>query len=221
MDTINSIIDSILKSKAYVQSVEYVQQNVLGAAPTLHVQEPEFFLCVFIAVFMGVQCMVQGYMVPMARFQIYTKEYFLKHFPEFKGWTPHEGYPDMGCGYYSKHLSHEHWLLINNAQRAHYNHLEQLTSNVLTLLVAGAFYPTVSARIGVCVVVGRMLYSLGYTQIGARARTPGGIIAALGSMGLTALAMYGAYNFAGGSAAFLKLLSFNDGPAAAAAKEEM
>jgi uncharacterized membrane protein YecN with MAPEG domain len=178
------------------------------SSPTLHTHEPAYGLCLLVALVMTVQCTLQGFLVPLQRFKVYTKDYFAKHFAEFKGWTPHEGYPDMGCGYYSKHLSHENWLLINNAQRAHYNHLESLLFNVLALLVAGAFHPVLSARLGIGVVVGRVLYALGYTQFGARARSPGAIVLDVCGIALTGIALISAFNFAGGKAALWECISF-------------
>ena len=61
----------------------------------------------------------------------------------------------------------------------------------------------VSVSLGAGVVVGRLLYSLGYTQIGARARTPGAIVLDLSGFSLTGLAMYACWHYAGGGAALM------------------
>ena len=163
------------------------------SSPTLHTHEPAYGLCLLVAVVMALQCTLQA--APIQRFKVYTRT-ISQHFPEFKGWTPTQGYPDMGCGYYSKHLSHENWLLINNAQRAHYNYLESLTANV-TLLVAGCSTP--------CSLHGSMGVSSAASSTPsdtpsfepARARPAP---SSSTSASLTAIALISAFNFAGGRA---------------------
>ncbi|MCJ1234564.1 hypothetical protein MMC14_002525 [Varicellaria rhodocarpa] len=53
--------------------------------------------------------------------------------------------------------------LFNCAQRAHANYLEALPSLLVTLLISGLKYPSVSAGLGAVWGVGRIVYTLGYT----------------------------------------------------------
>ncbi|KAK8228716.1 hypothetical protein BKA81DRAFT_403267 [Phyllosticta paracitricarpa] len=54
--------------------------------------------------------------------------------------------------------------LFNCAQRAHYNFIENHTSFLTALFVAGIKYPVASSVMGALWGVGRVLYATGYTR---------------------------------------------------------
>lgn len=98
------------------------------------------------------------------------------HASEIGGEITKGGYPDMGCGTYAQALSYKDWFRFNNAQRAHYNFLEGLASTVLLIIVGGIYYPVISASFGLAHIIGRLIYSVGYTYRGPAGRTIGAII---------------------------------------------
>lgn len=54
--------------------------------------------------------------------------------------------------------------LFNCAQRAHANYVENQPSTVIALLIAGLRYPRLSAVLGVGWIIGRIIFTLGYTR---------------------------------------------------------
>ena len=110
--------------------------------------------------------------VQIPRAKTYTQEYLNKNFLEehikaFPKETklPKQGYPDMGCGYYSSKLTYKQWFEMNIAQRVHWNFLEQVLIVVFLLLVAGLKHPAWAFYLGVAFSVGRILNAIGYTLI--------------------------------------------------------
>jgi glutathione S-transferase len=96
------------------------------------------------------------------------------------------GYPDMGMGRYSDSLSYSDWLLLANAQRAHYNYVEGFGSVVTLALVSGLKYPVPTA-IGCGVyALGREIFNQVYTDIkqGADSRMRGAAILDIALVGL-------------------------------------
>lgn len=89
---------------------------------------------------------------------------------------PKEGYPDMGSGRFAEKLSYKDWYIFNNGQRIHYNYLEALTSVVTFLLIGGLLYPWVAVAFGGAYIVGRIIFHIGYSRLGARGRSIGFII---------------------------------------------
>jgi len=82
----------------------------------------------------------------------------------------------MGNGYYSKNLSYSQWYKFNNAQRVHYNYLEWIASCITFLLIAGLYFPILSASLGLGVVVARIIYSFGYSAKGPHGRLIGALL---------------------------------------------
>mmetsp|Transcript_39481 Transcript_39481/g.60284 ORF Transcript_39481/g.60284 Transcript_39481/m.60284 type:complete len:109 (-) Transcript_39481:35-361(-) len=78
----------------------------------------------------------------------------------------------MGNGWFSQNLTYKHWYLLNNAQRAHQNFVESLPMSIVTLLVMGLLYPTVTLVYGVLAVLSRYGYAYFYTKSGPNARMP-------------------------------------------------
>ncbi|TPX31983.1 hypothetical protein SmJEL517_g04816 [Synchytrium microbalum] len=100
-------------------------------------------------------------------------------------------YPDMGSGRHAAKLTEAAWTEFNNYQRAHYNYVENITPVTVLLLTGGLFYPLVSAGLGVTYIVGRYVYSTGYTSSGANGRGIGAGILHIGDIGLLGVSVYG------------------------------
>lgn len=79
-------------------------------------------------------------------------------------------YPEM---YSDKHP------IFNCYQRAHQNTLEQLPFFLVTLLLAGVRFPCYGAMAGAAWVVGRVVYTLGYSSGEPGKRMPGALISML------------------------------------------
>jgi hypothetical protein len=102
------------------------------------------------------------------------------------------GYPDMGHGRYAQFMPYDKWVRFNNAQRAHYNMVEQSAPTLVCLAGAGLFFPKLSASLGFAFSIGRILYAMGYTtNKGADGRVLGVVIAEMATLGLFLSALYG------------------------------
>jgi glutathione S-transferase len=93
------------------------------------------------------------------------------------------GYPDMGNGHYAQKISYRDWWDFNNAQRAHYNFVEQIASIVVFLAVGGAYYPIEAAAFGLVFFIARILYCWYRSEAGA-ANPLRRVGAGLGDVGL-------------------------------------
>jgi uncharacterized membrane protein YecN with MAPEG domain len=82
----------------------------------------------------------------------------------------------MGSGRYSQELPYNEWLRFNNAQRSHYNFVEGISTAITLLIIGGFYYPVVSASFGLAMIIGRFVYSIGYTARGAPGRLIGVIL---------------------------------------------
>jgi uncharacterized membrane protein YecN with MAPEG domain len=94
----------------------------------------------------------------------------------------------MGCGWYSRKLSYSSWYQFNNAQRAHYNFVESIAATTLLLIVGGLYQPIIAASTGLAMIIGRLIFAIGYTYSGPKGRTIGGIIIDIGYLVLLVLA---------------------------------
>jgi uncharacterized membrane protein YecN with MAPEG domain len=83
------------------------------------------------------------------------------------------GYPDMGSGRYSAELSYGDWFRFNNAQRVHYNFVEGISTAITLLIIGGFYYPIPAAAFGLAMIIGRIIYSVGYTASGPSGRIIG------------------------------------------------
>lgn len=102
-----------------------------------------------------------------------------------------EGYPDMGSGVYSQLLPYTNWVTFNNAQRAHYNMIEQTGPLCATIAAVGLFYPCLTGALGVAYAIGRVLYAHGYrTNKGANGRVVGVIIVDVTLLSVYIIAIY-------------------------------
>lgn len=113
-----------------------------------------------------------------------------EHEKYFKHKMNAAGYPDMGNGRYSQHLSYEQWLHFNNRQRGHYNMIESSGPLLACLITAGLEYPRVAGGLGIIYALGRMLYAVGYSgKKGADGRGPGAAVSGLSGFALNILAL--------------------------------
>ncbi len=154
----------------------------------------------------GFHVIMTGFRVGAARQKVFSKEFMASKEmsqlqDEHKKVTGEAiakgGYPDMGNGRYSDKLSYEHYLLLNNAQRAHGNYIEGAGSIIAFTLLAGLFYPRLAASLAAAYVVGREVYTIGYTSKGPSGRMYGAIIFDLALLGLFGTAVYGGAQLAG------------------------
>jgi glutathione S-transferase len=78
---------------------------------------------------------------------------------------------------------------FNCAQRAHGNFLENQSSFLIGLLVAGLRWPVVAAGLGAGYVVFRILYGIGYVSKGPNGRYPWATLGSLSHYTLTIMAI--------------------------------
>mmetsp|Transcript_45260 Transcript_45260/g.33039 ORF Transcript_45260/g.33039 Transcript_45260/m.33039 type:complete len:153 (+) Transcript_45260:131-589(+) len=107
----------------------------------------------------------------MKRREYFSDEFMKKNFGEqhleaFPTETapPKGGYPDTGCGYYSRKMEYKDWFFFNLSQRVHQNFNEQVTIVLFVLLFAGVFYPLTTVGLGLMYSVGRFLMWWGYSK---------------------------------------------------------
>lgn len=93
----------------------------------------------------------------------------------------------MGDGRYSEKLAYKDWYLFNCAQRAHINFVESIATYLILLLVAGLYNPLVTAGLGVALIVGRIIYGIGYV-VSPALRLPGALIIDAALLALVGLA---------------------------------
>ncbi len=133
------------------------------------------------------------------RAKYFNKEFYVKHFPGWKGKIPSKsGYPDMGGGRISDKLTDEEFFNFGNAQRAHYNYLEGALPIIFSLLVSGLHYTRFTFIAGLVYIIGRELYSQGYRKNGPAGRLIGVLILDVALVVLLGTAFYTAYQIGGG-----------------------
>lgn len=99
----------------------------------------------------------------------------------------------MGSGRYSQELSYKDWYAFNCAQRVHLNFVESIATYLLLLLVGGLSYPLATAALGSTLVVGQLIYSIGYMMSPAM-RVPGALLIDAALVGLLGLAGYSSFS---------------------------
>ncbi|KAJ1782666.1 Microsomal glutathione S-transferase 3 [Coemansia sp. RSA 2399] len=102
-------------------------------------------------------------------------------------------YPDNGGGRYSDKLSDEDWEAFNNIKRASDNYLEQVGVVLMMLTMAGLYHPKLAASLGASYIVGRFVYTRGYTSAGFKGRMYGAPIMSLSLISLVITATYSAF----------------------------
>ncbi len=152
----------------------------------------------------AIQCFATSLIPGSLRKKIFTKEYMQKNFAEqhkktFGDSCPRNGYPDMGNGRFCEKLDYAQWYEFNNAQRVHYNYVEQIGVLVAMMILGAVSFPIVTGCIGWMYFVGRVLYTLGYASKGPNRRFVGAI-----TLNLSAILL-----MATGLVSSLKVLFFN------------
>lgn len=113
-----------------------------------------------------------GMMVGRVRSRVFNANFMVDkfgglHLQTFNADISKNGYPDMGNGRYSDALSYKDWVDFNNAQRGHYNHLENVNGYVTYLLVASIVFPFEAAILGAILFFGRLGYAISYNRGGS------------------------------------------------------
>ena len=129
----------------------------------------------------------------------FMKENFEKQhkeaFPDQE--VPKGGYPDMGNGRYSQKLTYEQWFHFNNAQRTHYNYMESVTCILCWMLIGGIGYNWWAVGFGSSYLIGRLVYTIGYSLKGPKGRLLGFMIIIWSSLALFILSIISPLRFAG------------------------
>lgn len=144
---------------------------------------PKNYLWVMVGIIaMNFHFALSGVLIMCSRRRFFTYEYMKQNFGiqhvEATGRDVSAGgYPDMGSGLYAKGLGEKGWKDFNNSMRGHQNYKENFTLLLATFMLLGYVAP-ISAAISLAVVVlGRVLYDVGYRIGGA-----GGKIRSLGAL---------------------------------------
>ena len=86
------------------------------------------------------------------------------------------GFPDTGNGYFSNHLTYSDWLHLQSNQRIQLNFLETLIPIVLLISISSINYPYIAIILIVVLILGRLIYSIGYISSSQKFKTFGSII---------------------------------------------
>jgi len=82
----------------------------------------------FEVIIISIHIWVTGMMMGSVRRKFFSKDFYEKHFPQYKNlinvMKPDGGYPDDGQGRLADQLNDEQWFIFNNYRRAHMNYLE-------------------------------------------------------------------------------------------------
>eukprot|EP01038_Epipyxis_sp_PR26KG_P013162 gene13162-17631_t len=108
------------------------------------------------------------------------------HKREYGGQINNVGYPDMGNGLYSQHLSYNEWYELNVAQRIHQNMMESSMTVMSCMIVSGVFSPVISSSLGFTYSFSRFVYMAGYQskKEGPNGRMLGSTLSLLSELGL-------------------------------------
>ena len=158
----------------------------------------EYGLALLSAAAIAFQCLATAVAPGKGRAKAFSQEFLNKHFGEqhkkdFGVEITKGGYPDMGSGRYSDKLTYKEWYEFNNAQRAHYNFIEQIGPILTLLLVAAIRLPTAAGWLGLTYCVGRLLYTIGYVFKGPKGRMIGVLLVDVGLIGLVGTAFASAW----------------------------
>ena len=72
------------------------------------------------------------------------------------------GYPDDGQGKIGRSLDYGSWFQFNRLHRGYLNYTEQLIFTIFTIIVGGIARPRWAAWSGLAILVGRLVYFIGY-----------------------------------------------------------
>ena len=65
---------------------------------------------------------------------------------------------------------------MQNGQRAQINFLEHITFVLVSTFICGLYFPTWTVILQAIIFTGRLMFSIGYTRCGPKARIPGALI---------------------------------------------
>ncbi|KAI8323733.1 hypothetical protein GQ54DRAFT_95536 [Martensiomyces pterosporus] len=82
-------------------------------------------------------------------------------------------------------------------QKVHASHVEYLPLAQSSVLLAGLFYPKLSAYAGVAYIVGRLVYSIGYIKCGPDGRKFGALLICPSIVTLLGASLYGSFKAVG------------------------
>eukprot|EP00742_Colponemidia_sp_Colp-10_P001525 GILJ01001636.1.p1 GENE.GILJ01001636.1~~GILJ01001636.1.p1 ORF type:complete len:193 (+),score=22.17 GILJ01001636.1:46-579(+) len=141
---------------------------------------PDFGWVIVGASSIALHCFLQGFPIGGLRRKFFDEKFLSKWADQHKkhfGTAPAKGgYPDMGNGIYSQQLPYDQWVIFNNAQRAHHNYLEGVTSMITWVILGGLFCPRLAAGASALYIVGRQLFATAYRTKGPGARLAGGLL---------------------------------------------
>lgn len=76
----------------------------------------------------------------------------------------------MGNGRFAATLSYPEWYAFNNAQRAHYNLVENISGALTLHVLSGLFFPVPTAASAVLWIAARHVWASNYVKSGPNAR---------------------------------------------------
>jgi glutathione S-transferase len=167
---------------------------------------PDHACALLSCVAIGFEATIFGAIAGRTRGKVFTKEFMEsnfgnEHFNAVHSAVSQNGYPDMGNGRYAAKLSYADWHNFNNAQRVHYNFIENITSYVIFIIIASLFFPSEASIIGWGLFVVRLIYAWGYLKEGAdnNARRIGSLGSALLNLAAFVYAILSACKLLNGS----------------------
>ena len=92
------------------------------------------------------------------------------------------GYPDAGSGRYIMKAGYKAWVEFNTAQRIHIQYMEAVTQMMCLQLFTGLYFPMTTVVIGVIYLIGRVIFTWGYTSGGPKGRMYGAPLVLLTQM---------------------------------------
>ena len=153
--------------------------------------------------------MITNFSIGKKRYAVFNPEFMSQFNQEnqevFGKDAPKGGHPDDGNGYYSQKLSYLDWYEFQNWQRAHMNYLEQIAI-VVTMVFITAIHQPMWAMVSIYVmVIGRILYGLGYCRGGPKGRVLGAIIADIGLLSVLIGGFYSVFSWDKDQARYLPI----------------
>lgn len=100
------------------------------------------------------------------------------------------GWPDNGGGRFAQFLTFEEWYRFNNAQRAHLNYVEGISTVLTFLLIGGIRAPELCAIAGGVHILAREIFAYGYTNQGPTGRILGSVFSSISMFILFGAAVY-------------------------------
>jgi uncharacterized membrane protein YphA (DoxX/SURF4 family) len=117
------------------------------------------------------QCFLAGFSMGRIRRRVFPQDFMKDNFGDIHQQEMGReigmmGFPDTGSGRYSEKLDYRTWFTFNCSQRSHVDFVEQLTTVIPLLLIAGAFYPIISAVAGFLYFTARISFLWNYRSDG-------------------------------------------------------